>query len=137
MGFLSGLFGGGIGNSQSSQTNKTDSTDMSVVGGADSTNTSQKIQIDGSGNTVSLTDGGAVSGALKLALAGVESVTHVAQDTVAQQSHLLDGALETLSTQSTQHAADLARIKTGDTQTIVLAGAAVLAIGLYALIKKG
>ncbi len=126
-----GLFGGG--NSSSSQL--TTNVDARVVGGEQSINTS--LNVTGSNNAITTTDHGAIQGALSLALAGVEDANQTASQVVASQGHILDGVLKLVGDQSSQHAANLAKLKSGDSRLIVIAGFAVAGAALLALIKKG
>lgn len=144
MGFLSGLMSGGgfsggsgIGNSQSQQSNSTETVDMSVVGGEGSINSSARINVSGNDNVITSTDHGAVQGALSLALAGVEDAHQTTQQVVESQGHILDGVLRMVGDQSTQHAADLASIKSGDSRLLIVTGAAVAGIALFMALKKG
>jgi hypothetical protein len=92
--------GGGAGNSQSTSNTMTENTDLRVVGGANSSNSS--LQVDGSGNTIEQVDHGAVSGGLALALRGVEGAQTIAKVALASTGGLLDGVLRNTAGMNTQ-----------------------------------
>ena len=123
------FFGGSSSSSQS-----TSNTDARVVGGDGSINSS--LNVSGSGNNITTTDFGAVNQSLSLAMQGIEAANVTARQSAASSGHLLEGALQMVGDQSTQHAASLEAIKTGDTRTIVLAGFAVAGLAVVALINK-
>lgn len=134
--------GGGAGNSNPVTNTKTENADMRVVGGNDSVNTSQKIGLvlgDGSSqNTVSVvtSDYGAVSAALKLALAGIEGANHTTDTALASAGGLLDGALHNGAAATQQFVDTLKDIKTSDVRVLVIAGLAVVGLGA-AFVFKG
>lgn len=144
MGLLSGLlnpFGGGgsesfssggIGNS--STTDRTSNADLRITAGEGSTNTTLKI--DGTNNTVTTTDYGSVDGALKLALAGIEGANATAQQTIAAQGSLLNGALSMAGQQQQAFTDTVSNIKTSDVRVLVIAGLAVVGLGAVVLFKK-
>lgn len=113
---------GGIGNSKSA--NETNNQDASVVGGEGSTNSSQLIT--GSNNTV--TDHGAVSQSMQLALAGVQGAQQLAQQAQAAQGTILTGALKTVSDQQAGFTSALENIKTSDVRVLIIAAIAAVAL---------
>ncbi len=113
---------GGIGNSKSA--NETNNQDASVVGGEGSTNSSQLIT--GSNNT--LTDHGAVSMSMQLALAGVHSAQQLAEQAQAAQGTILTGALKTVSDQQSGFTSALENIKTSDVRVLIIAAIAAVAL---------
>lgn len=143
MGFLSGLFnfsGGGVGNSASTSEQKTKNSDMRVVGGDSSVNTSQAFDLSGqTGGTVNLTatDFGAVQGALKLATTTVQGQQQANKDTLAANGSILDNALHTLGDQQAAFTSAVENIKTND-KTLAIAGAVVVAaIAAAMYFRKG
>jgi hypothetical protein len=120
---------------KSKSSNATSNIDARVVGGEGSINQSQTVT--GSGNTISTTDHGAVSGSLALALKGVEQAGELARETQAATGSLLSGALEMVGEQQQQHSQALENIKGNDVRTLVIAGLAVVGIAAATLLRKG
>lgn len=139
MGFLSGLLGGGsassggIGNSAS--TNDSRAYDLSTGAGDNSTVNSNSTVI--TGGTVTMGDYGAVQGALKLAIAGVEGANKLASDVNASNAGLLDGALSNSKAQNAQFTAALENIKTSDVRVLIFGALAVVALVGFAIFAKG
>jgi hypothetical protein len=115
---------GGIGNSKSA--NESTTYSPNVGAGDDSTVNAYTNIVSGSGNT--LTDNGAVSQAIKLALAGVEGANANAQQATAAQGGLLTGALKLAGEQQQAAMDTLSNIKTSDIRVLILAGLAVVAV---------
>jgi hypothetical protein len=127
MSFLGGLFnfsGGGVGNSSSESKQQTENSDMRVVGGDSSINTSTKLNITGGTNT--LTDYGSVAQALQLGQTAVKGAQANELQAMQSNASLFDSALHAFGDQQQQYAADLQNIKTGD-KTLAIAGAVVVA----------
>lgn len=132
---MNALDGGGIGNSSSPTENTTENNDQRVVGGDGSVNTSSKVQITGSGNDLMLTDYGAISGGLKLAVAGIEAVQSTARESIAANGSLLDGVLRNAGQQQQAVIDTVSNIKTSDVRVLVIAGLAVVGLGAVVLFK--
>lgn len=134
--------GGGAGNSNPTTNTKTENADLRVVGGNDSVNTSSKLGLtlgDGSHeNSISVVtaDYGAVSAALKLALAGIEGANHTTDTALQSAGGLLDGALHNGAAATQQYVDTLKDIKTSDVRVLVIAGLAVVGLGA-AFVFKG
>lgn len=120
--------------SKSSSSSSTSSQDESFVAGNDSTNS--VVNLDGSGNTVTTTDFGAVAGGLKLALAGVEGANKLATQVQADSNDLMSGIFK----QNAQQAANLTQavvdLKSSDVRTLVIAGMAVVGLVAVQLLKS-
>lgn len=125
MGFL---FGG-----DSSSTNKNTSNDARVVGGNSSTNTSTVVS--GDGNTLNLSDYGAVHDSLQLAMAGVQQANDNAKATVQMSTGLVSDALGTQAKQQAAFTSALENIKTSDVRVLIFAAIAV--VGLAYMRTKG
>ncbi|HWH83463.1 MAG TPA: hypothetical protein VNU71_14625 [Burkholderiaceae bacterium] len=140
--------GGGIGNSGPSTTDQTTETnDMRVVGAEGSINTSTKIDIAGSGNTLMTTDHGAVAGSLQLAgdtvhdafaltLAGIDKANAITSQTVAANGTLLTGALKMSADQQEQTIDTIKDLKSADVRTLAMVGIAVVGLAAVTLFKK-
>lgn len=130
---MSGMFG--LGDSKSSTSQSTSSIDGRVVGGDSSTN----LSLNGNTGPVSITttDAGAVSGALQIALAGVEGANQNAQAATSQNESILNGALQAVSNNQAQFTSAIEQIKTGDkTTSYVVAGFVACAIALAVIFHK-
>jgi hypothetical protein len=113
--------GGGIGSSAS--TTATESIDGRISGGANGS--AQSTIITGEGNTLNLTDAGAVHDSLALALAGVTQANMNTAATIKNQSDLqqsFTGALE--------------NIKTSDVRVLIVGALAVVCIVAFNMLKK-
>lgn len=135
---LESLFGGGgssfssggIGNSKSDS--QSQQTDLGVSGGADSL--VAPTLITGSGNTITMSDAGAVGGALKLALQGIEGAQGLASQAQASVGGLLTGALGSAADQNKQFATALENVKTADVRVLIIAAlAGVALVAVFAL----
>lgn len=140
MGLFGGLLGGGsassggVGNSAS--TNDSRVYDNSAGAGDNSTINATNTVITGGTNT--LGDYGAIQGALKLALAGVESANQLSSDIVASNSGLLSGALDNAANQNKQFSSALENIKTSDVRVLIFGALAVVAlVGFAIFANKG
>lgn len=118
MGFL---FGG-----DSSSTTKNQSNDNRVVGGDASLN--QSTTISGDGNSLVMTDAGAVHDSLALALAGVTQANNTTQAVVASNGNLLTDALGTQASQQAAFTSAIEKIKTSDVRILVMVGLAVVGL---------
>jgi hypothetical protein len=122
-----------FGGSSSSE-QKTTNVDARVVGGDASSN------VSASGNAGSVqvisTDHGAVDGALKLALAGVEGANQIAGETIASQGGLLTGALKMAGDQQQGFTTALENIKTADVRTLVITGVVVVGLTAVMVLKN-
>lgn len=126
----------GIGNSKSA--NDSRAYDLSAGGGDGSTVNSNATVV--TGGTVTMGDYGAISQAMKLALAGVEGANKIASDTQAAQGGLFAGALSMAAEQNKQFASTLENIKTSDVRVLIVAGLAVVGMvgfAVFARRKKG
>ena len=138
MGLLSGLLGGGgmssggVGNSAS--TNDSRVYDLTTGAGDDSTINATNTVV--TGGTVTMGDYGAVQGALKLALAGVEGANKLAGDVSASNAGLLDGALSNSKAQNAQFTSALENIKTSDVRVLIFGALAVVALVGFAIFSK-
>ena len=129
------MSGFGVGNSESKQSNSTTSIDGRVVGGEYSTN----VSLSGNSGAVSVvtTDAGAVNGALKLALAGVEGANHTTELALNNSGDLLSDALKTVANQQQGFTSAIEQIKTGDKSLgILVGGVAVIALAAVLILKK-
>jgi hypothetical protein len=144
MGFLGGfseLFGGGggsgdsggIGNSKS--TNSTESIDARISGGNASTNSTTVVS--GSNNNLTLTDGGAVSKSLELAMAGITQANSNTAATIQNQGRLLTDALGTQAAQQSGFTSALENIKTADVRILIFVGLAVIGLAFVKSRKQG
>ncbi|WP_431257211.1 hypothetical protein ACQ86G_21500 [Roseateles chitinivorans] len=141
MGLLSGLMpsfsgGSGIGNSQSQQQNSSETTDMSVVGAEGSINSSIKQTVSGSNNVITTTDHGAVSGALALAMRGVEGWQKTAQDAISGSNDLMAGIFDDNAKQAANLTQAVVDLKTSDVRTLVIAGMAVIGLVGVTLLRN-
>ena len=121
------------GDSESSSTTK--NQDQRVVGGDSSVN--QSISLDGSNNRLTVTDHGAVSGALSLALRGVEESATLAKETQAATGNILDGALRMVGEQQAGFVNTVETIKTADQKVLVGVGLAVVGLVAVSVFKRG
>lgn len=121
MGFL---FGG-----DSASTTKNTSNDARVVGGDASTNTSTVVS--GDGNTLNLSDYGAVSGSLKLAMAGVQQANDNAKASVQMSTGLVSDALGMQSKQQAAFTSALENVKTSDVRILIFAALAVVGLAYF------
>lgn len=119
----------------SKSNNETKNVDARVVGGDGSTNAS--VTGDGSSVTNTMTDLGAISGALDLAKVGIEGAYKIAGQSQAASGSLLTGALSMAGQQNEQFASTLEKVKTSDVRVLVIAGLAVVALGAVYMVKKG
>lgn len=127
-----GLFSSSKSNSQTF----TENADLRVVGGDNSLNTSQKIDVSGSSNTITATDFGAVSGSLKLALQGVEGAQRTASQAIESTGGLLSGALDMVGRQQKEFTSAVENIKTGDNRALIVVGMAVVGIAAFAYFNR-
>lgn len=133
---LGGLDGGGIGNSESKSQTSTENNDQRVVGGDSSVNTSTKLDISGSGNNLQLSDQGAISAGLQLALKGIEAGQSTARESIAANGALLDGVLKNAGAEQAAVIDTISNIKTSDVRVLIVTGLAVVGIGA-AIAYKG
>lgn len=124
-------FGGDSSSTQTSENN-----DQRVVGGDNSTNYSEKYSA-GSNSVITSTDHGAVKGGIDLALKGVEVANQTAQQVIASNGTLLDGALRMVGNQQQQFTSTLENLKGNDVRVLVVAGLGVVAIAAVFAFKKG
>lgn len=115
----------------SSSTQQTSNTDARVVGGDTSTNVSAAIS--GTGNTLQLTDRGAVHDSMSLAKAGIESQERVVSTVIDNNASMLAGVLD----QQRAFADTVKGVATKDTSTIILAGLAVVGLAAATMLRKG
>lgn len=142
-GFAQAFDGGGIGNSGPSSTaQRTESTDMRVVGADGSVNTSLKLDVSGNNNILTTTDYGAVAGSLRLAgdtvhdgytlaLHGIDAASANAAMVVQANGSLLSGALAASAANGQQTLSTLKDLKSADVR--VLAGVGLAVVGLAAV----
>lgn len=120
--------------SKSSSSSSTSSQDESFVAGNNSTNA--VVNLDGSNNSVTTTDFGAVSGGLKLALAGVEGANQLASQAQTQTSDLMSGIFKQNAAQAANLTQAVVDLKTSDVRTLVIAGIAVVGLVAVQLFKR-
>lgn len=122
--------------SSSKSSNPVTNTDARVVGGDSSSN----LSLNASGNrgavNVTVTDAGAVSKSLDLAMKGIEGAQATASAAVADSGELLRGVLATQGEQQQQFADALENIKTSDVRVLIFAGLAVVGLAAVQLAKK-
>lgn len=124
---------GGIGNSDSA--NDARAYDASSGAGDYGTNNANTTIITGGTNTMG--DYGAINGALKLALAGVESAHQLAADISHSNADLLAGSLSNSAKQNEQFSSALENVKTADVRVLIFGvGAMVLIVGLAVFARK-
>lgn len=133
--YFGGLDGGGIGNSDSASTTKTENNDQRVVGGDSSVNSSTKLEISGSSNDITLTDQGAIGAGLQLALKGLEVGQSTARESIASNGALLDGVLKNAGAEQAAVIDTISNIKTSDVRVLIVAGLAVVGIGAAVAFK--
>jgi hypothetical protein len=121
-----------VGGSSSSR-NETSQNDARITGGDGSTNAT----VTGDHSSVTLTDRGAVSGALNVALKGVESAYSFASQAQASSGTLLAGVLGTNTKQQEQFTSAVEKIKTSDVRVLVIVGLGVVGLAAVMLFKKG
>lgn len=120
------------GSSESSQ--ETKNFDQRVVGG----DNSQNLSTNSAGDTViTLTDNGAVSGALSLAARGIEAVQQTSAVSMNTNADILAGVLKHTGAQQAGFTDTLKSIENKDTTTLVIAGMVVIAIVGAAMLKHG
>lgn len=130
----SSMSSGGIGNSKSA--NETTNLDGRVAGGNQSSNSSTIVS--GDGNTLTLTDAGAVSGSLQLAMAGITQANENVAATIGAQRALLKDALGTQAEQQSAFTSAIEKIKTADVRVLIIVGLVVVGLaGAVFLSKKG
>lgn len=98
------------------------------------------VGVVGTGNSVTLTDAGAVKGALDLATRGIEGAYSLAGAAQASNGGLLDGALKMATEQNKQFASAIENVKTADVRSLIFVGLAVVglaAVAMFAGSKKG
>jgi len=117
------------GDSSSAQT--TSNTDARVVGGDTSTNVSAAF--GGSGNTLEITDRGAVSDSMALAKAGIESQERVVSTVIDNNANMLAGVLD----QQRTFADTVKSTANKDTNTIIFAGLAVVGVAAAMMLRRG
>lgn len=133
---IGGPKSGGIGNSGPSSSNQeTDTNSQDITGAAGSINTATNLNLEGGTNTLTLTDHGAVSGSLQLALKGIEGAQQTTQTALASTGGLLEGALKRSGEQSAAFTDTIKDIKTSDVRVLVVAGLAVVGLGAVMLFK--
>lgn len=123
-------FGGDSDSQQSSE-----STDMRVVGGNNSINSSLKV--NGNSNVITSTDHGAVKGGIDLALKGIELEHQTTTQVIASSGGLLDGALRMVADQAQQNSKQLSDIKGNDVKVLIVGALGVIAIAVVFAFKKG
>lgn len=135
----SGLSSGGIGNSSSSTTNTSDSSEHYLTSGNNGVNANQETRIAGNNNTITMTDLGAVSQSLALAMRGIEGTNALAAQIQASNGGILDGALQNSRQQMSEFTSALEKVKTSDIRVLIFTGLGV--IGVVAVVmfnqKKG
>lgn len=122
--------------SSSSSTSETNSKDASFVAGNNSTNNVSHLDVKGSGNTVTATDHGAVSGGLALAMKGIEGAQQLAQQAQGQTGDLMAGIFKEHASQSANLTQAVVDLKTSDTRTLVIAGMAMVGIVAFQFLKS-
>lgn len=127
-----GLFGGG--NSSSSSTQTTTNVDGRVVGADGSINSSTSVV--GSGNNITMTDQGAVQGALGLALKGIEGAQQLARESQAGSLDLVSGIFDQNAKQAATLTQAVVDLKTSDVRTLVIAGMAVIGLVGVTMFRK-
>lgn len=128
----------GFFSSSSSSSQSSEAYDMRQVGGANSPLSNLRIDLNKNKNsTINLTDGGAVSQAITLAVKGIEGAQQTAREAVASNSSLLDGVFSSASKQQEQFTSAVENIKTSDVRTLIIAGLAVVALVAVQLFRKG
>lgn len=123
---------GGIGNSTSE--NLTSNYDASVNAGNESTVNSNTTLISGGTNT--LTDHGAVSQSLALALRGIEGSNKLTSEAMAAQGGLLTGALRLAGEQQNKAMETLNNVKTADVRVLIIAGMSVIALAAVGFMAR-
>lgn len=126
MGFL---FGG-----DSASTTKNINTDARVVGGDSSTN--QSTVLNGDGNSLVMTDAGAVKQSLSLALAGITQANANSAQALASSGGLLADVLHTQGAQQKQFTDVVENIKTADVRILVMVGLAVVGLAFVRTRQK-
>jgi hypothetical protein len=125
-GFFAPGLGGGGGSTTSTSEQTTNNTDARIVGGENSTNASVN---NSSGNTITITDSGAVAGALDLARTSLTTSQTVASAAMGTTEKTFEGALDAVS-----DAYETA--KAGDQKIVAIAGMAVVGLAAAALLLR-
>lgn len=118
----------------SSTSNPTTKNSSNQVGASEN---GLAVGVTGDGNTISMTDQGAIKGALDLALKGVEGAYNFANQAQASQGALVSGALQSAADQQSKFTSTLENIKTSDVRVLIIAGLGVLGLAVAMLAKKG
>lgn len=132
---------GGVGNSESQTSTSSEQFEVGVsaTGGGNANfnrdERSYSVSVTGDGNT--LTDYGAVSDSLALALKGVELANGTAQQISTQTGSLLGGALSMVGEQQKQFTDAVEKIKTSDVRVLIIGALAVVGVVAFTMLRKG
>jgi hypothetical protein len=114
----------------SSSKSSSQAYDQRVVGGDDSVNLSANVS--GTGNSIEVTDRGAVQDSMALARAGIEAVERSAGASTAAAQGMFSGVLD----QQREAIAAVKDAASKDTTTLVIAGLAVVGLAAATMLRK-
>lgn len=114
----------------SSSKSSSSAYDQRVVGGDESVNLSANLS--GTGNTINVTDRGAVADSLALARSGIEAVERSANASTAAAQGMFSGVLN----QQREAIAAVKDAASKDTTTLVVAGLAVVGLAAVTIMRK-
>lgn len=128
------LFFGGDSSSSAATTNNTETTDMRVVGGNDSTNTSTKIAATNS--TIQITDAGAVKAGLDLGSQAIAASVKAGQAVADAGGSMFEGALEAVSKANENLSKAYQQGQAGDQVALKYAGFIVVGLAAVMIFQK-
>lgn len=120
--------------SSSATTNTSEAFEVGVSAQDQGTANFTRTEITGNGNT--LTDFGAVSASLQLALRGVELANESAQQATQQATTLIGGTLSMQGDQQQQFTDAVEKIKTSDVRVLIVGALALLGIVAFTIARK-
>jgi hypothetical protein len=125
---------GGSSSSAASTSSTTENTDMRVIGGNDSTNTSTKI--DATNSTITLTDAGAIQAGAVLASQAIEASTASSAAALDAGGNMFNGALTAVSKANEQLTQAYQQGQAGDQTSLKYAGFIVVGLAAVMIFKK-
>lgn len=125
---------GGDSSSSAATTNNTENTDMRVVGGNDSTNTSTKIAATNS--TIQITDNGAVKAGMDLGSQAIDATVKTSQAAMDSSGNMFAGALGAVSEANKQLTQAYQQGQAGDQVALKYAGFIVVGLAAVMIFKK-
>jgi len=125
---------GGSSSSAASTSSTTENTDMRVVGGNDSTNTSTKISATDS--TITMIDAGAVKAGMDLGSQAIDASVKSSQAAIDSGANMFEGALGAVKDANERLALAYQSGQAGDQTSLKYAGFIVVGLAAVMLFRK-